>query len=212
MISEGIVFSLGNDAQIVSGCTISEKISVHATDFMLARGTDISPESYEKSRLWLMEKGSAIVLIGDQRISMKEGDFLVTPKKVPCGIQASEDTVYLEIMDEEEMKMNDAVKAGEVFSLKDLVPYQDGKIVNMDLVNHDKVKFVIMSFDAGTGLSEHAAPGNAIVFALDGEGIIGYEGKKYPIKAGENFRFAKMGKHSVTAEKRFKMALLLEME
>lgn len=64
-------------------------------------------------------------------------------------------------------------------------------------------------FDEGTGLSEHAAPGEAIVFALDGNGIIGYEGKEYPIKAGEQFHFAKGGLHSVKADGQFKMALLL---
>ena len=68
-----------------------------------------------------------------------------------------------------------------------LIPYQDGKIVNMDLVNEPKMKFVVMSFDEGTGLSEHAAPGEALVFALDGEGIIGYEGKEFPIHEGETF-------------------------
>lgn len=51
-------------------------------------------------------------------------------------------------------------------------------------------------------------PGEALVFALDGEGIIGYEGKQYTLHAGETFKFDKFGKHSVTAEKPFKMALL----
>ena len=108
--------------------------------------------------------------------------------------------------------MNEAVKAGEVFRLAELVPYVDGKIVNMDVVHNDKMKFVVMAFDEGTGLSEHAAPGEAIIFALDGEGVIGYEGKDHPIKAGENFHFAKAGLHSVMATKKFKMALLLTLE
>lgn len=108
--------------------------------------------------------------------------------------------------------MNEAVRAGEVFKLAELVPYQNGKIVNMDVVHNDKMKFVVMAFDEGTGLSEHAAPGEAIIFALDGEGIIGYEGKEHPIKAGENFHFAKEGIHSVKAIKKFKMALLLTLE
>ena len=88
----------------------------------------------------------------------------------------------------------------------------DGKIVNMDVVHNDKMKFVVMAFDEGTGLSEHAAPGEALIFALDGEGVIGYEGKEHPIMAGENFHFAKAGLHSVKAVKRFKMALLLTLE
>lgn len=108
--------------------------------------------------------------------------------------------------------MNEAIKAGEVFRLAELVPYQDGKIVNMDVVHNDQMKFVVMAFDEGTGLSEHAAPGEALIFALDGEGVIGYEGKDHPIKAGENFCFAKAGIHSVKAAKRFKMALLLTLE
>lgn len=108
--------------------------------------------------------------------------------------------------------MNQVLKAGEVFALKELVPYQEGKIVNMDLISDPKLKFVIMSFDEGTGLSEHAAPGEALIFALDGEAVIGYEGKKHRIHAGENFRFDKMGKHSVTADHRFKMALLLQID
>lgn len=107
--------------------------------------------------------------------------------------------------------MNDILKPGEIFTLKDLVPYGDNQIVNRDLISSNTLKFVLMSFDAGTGLSEHAAPGDALIFALDGEGIIGYEGKEYRIHAGENFRFAKNGRHYVKADSRFKMALLLTL-
>ena len=108
--------------------------------------------------------------------------------------------------------MNPVLKDKEVFELKDLIPYQDGKIVNLDLLSSPKMKFVVMSFDEGTGLSEHSAPGEALVFALDGKAIIGYEGKEYPLRAGENFRFQKNGLHYVKADGRFKMALLLVLE
>ncbi len=108
--------------------------------------------------------------------------------------------------------MNEVLEAGKVLKLADLLPYQEGRIVNMDLINDPKLKFVIMSFDERTGLSEHSAPGEALIFALDGQGIIGYEGKEYTIKAGENFKFAKNGKHYVKADGKFKMALLLTLE
>ena len=42
--------------------------------------------------------------------------------------------------------------------------------------------------------------------------VIGYEGKEYTIHAGETFKFDKLGKHSVSATKQFKMALLLVLE
>ena len=86
--------------------------------------------------------------------------------------------------------MNDSIKAGEVFKLAELVPYVEGKIVNMDVVHNDKMKLVVMAFDEGTGLSEHAAPGEAIIFALDGEGVIGYEGENHTIKAGGKVYFS----------------------
>mgnify|MGYP002617240192 FL=1 len=69
-----------------------------------------------------------------------------------------------------------------------------------------------MSFGAGTGLSEHAAPGEALIFALEGKAVINYEGQDFPIKAGENFAFAKNGRHAVTADGPFKMALLLTLD
>lgn len=108
--------------------------------------------------------------------------------------------------------MNMMLKAGEVFKFADLVEYKAGEVVKQELMHNDKMKFVIMAFDAGSGLSEHAAPGEALIFALEGEGTIGYEGTDNKIKAGENFHFAKAGKHYVKAESKFKMALLLSLD
>lgn len=108
--------------------------------------------------------------------------------------------------------MNNAIHAGEALKLADLIAYEEGSITNMDVVHNDKMKFVLMAFDKGTGLSAHRAPGNAIITALEGKAVIGYEGKDYPLSAGESFRFDKNGLHSVTADGQFKMALLLVLE
>lgn len=35
-------------------------------------------------------------------------------------------------------------KAGEVFKLAELVPYADGKIVNMDVVHNDTMKMALL--------------------------------------------------------------------
>ena len=45
-----------------------------------------------------------------------------------------------------------------------------------------------------------------------GKAIIGYEGQDYELTAGQSFRFDKNGLHSVTAQGRFKMSLLLVLE
>ena len=149
--------------------------------------------------------------ISGKTVTLHTGEAVVTPIGMPVGVRAESDCVYTEIALRKEPNMNEIMKAGEIFAQKELIPYQEGRIVNLDLIDSPKLKFEIMSFAPGTGLSEHAAPGEALVFALDGKAVIGYEGKDYHIHAGENFRFAKNGIHSVKADGPFKMALLLTL-
>lgn len=212
----GEVFSIAADNQPVAGCTISREVQGGdnaITYFSLAANTDISAEIHPYHKLLIVADGSlAVYGTPEVQKTLQAGDSILTPADAPIGIRSSTEAVYTEIAIRRNDIMNEAVKAGEVFRLADLVPYVDGKIVNMDVVHNEKMKFVVMAFDEGTGLSEHAAPGEAIIFALDGEGVIRYEGVDHPIKAGENFRFAKGGLHAVTAVKKFKMALLLTLE
>ena len=212
----GEVFSIAKRNQPVPGCTISKAVHSGMNDiiyFSLAKNTDISAEIYPYYKLLIVADGS-IEVYGAEGFSktLRTGDSIITLPDTPMGMRTSESAVYTEISIRRNDIMNEAIKAGEVFKLAELVPYVEGKIVNMDVVHNDKMKFVVMAFDEGTGLSEHAAPGEAIIFALDGEGVIGYEGEDHPIKAGENFHFAKAGLHSVRATKKFKMALLLTLE
>ncbi len=212
----GEVFSIVDDNKAIPGCTISKAIYSDLNDiiyFSLAKDTDISAEIYPYYKLIIVLEGTLEVYgAGGFSKSMKKNDSIFTIIGTPIGIKTLTGCIYTEITIRKEDIMNSVIKAGEVFKLSELVPYQEGKIVNMDVVHNEKMKFVIMAFDEGTGLSEHAAPGEAIIFALEGEGIIGYEGKNYNIKAGENFHFAKGGLHSVKANKKFKMALLLTLE
>ncbi|MDD6666441.1 MAG: cupin domain-containing protein [Lachnospiraceae bacterium] len=212
----GEVFSIAKDNAPVNGCTISKEVQRgdHAiTYFSLAGHTDISAEIHPYGMLLIVAEGDLEVFraFPDEK-KLITGESIFIPADKLVGMKTEKGVVYTQISIERNDTMNEVIKAGEVFKLKDLIPYQDGKIVNMDIVNNNSMKFVVMAFDEGTGLSEHAAPGEAIIFALDGEGVIGYEGVDHPIKAGENFHFAKGGLHSVKATKKFKMALLLTLE
>lgn len=212
----GEVFSIADDNKPVPGCTISKEVyggENYIMYFSLAGNTDISAEIYPYHKLIAVADGT-VEVYGTDGFSkeLKTGGSLVTLKDTPVGFKSYKGAVYTEISIRRNDVMNEAIKPGDVFSLKELVPYVEGKIVNMDVVHNDKMKFVVMAFDEGTGIAEHAAPGEALIFALDGEGVIGYEGKEHQIKAGENFHFAKEGLHSVKATKKFKMALLLTLE
>ncbi|WP_099320459.1 cupin domain-containing protein [Anaerococcus sp. Marseille-P3625] len=212
----GEVFSIGRDNPSVPGCTISKEIyggENSITYFSLAKNTDISAEIYPYHKLLIVAEGSLEVYGKDNFLQrLQVGESILTLTNTPMGMSTAKGSVYTEVSVRKESIMNEKIKAGEVFKLKDLVPYAEGKIVNMDVVHNDKMKFVVMAFDEGTELSEHAAPGEAIIFALDGEAVINYEGKDHVVCAGENFHFAKGGLHSVKATKKFKMALLLTLE
>ena len=210
---KGEVFSIAAENAPVDGCTVSkavaEVVGRRISHFALAAGTDISPETYDYHKLWIVLDGEGEVL-GEKNTKIAKGESFVTPVGQPVGVKTEAGIVYTEIETGKEHKMK--LNPGEVFALKDVLPYAEGRIVNKDIINEPKLKFVLMSFAAGTGLSEHAAPGEALIFALDGEGVIGYEGKEHTIKAGENFAFAKNGAHWVRAEKPFKMAFLLTLD
>jgi len=213
----GQIFSITKDNPTVAGCTVSKSIysenGYNFTYFSLAEGTDISAETYEYSKICIVNSGEMEVYTSDNELwKLSTDESLVLPMSKPVGMRSETGCIYTEIAIRKESNMNKVLETGKVLKLADLLPYQEGRIVNMDLINDEKLKFVIMSFDEGTGLSEHSAPGEALIFALDGNGIIGYEGQEHKIKAGENFKFAKNGKHYVKADGKFKMALLLTLE
>lgn len=211
----GSVFSIAVNNPSVPGCTISKEISEneqYVAYYSLAKNTDISAEIFYYHKFLIVADGGIGVYYDNKSVACRAGECIITPTDIPVGIKSELGAVYTEILIRRSNFMNHMVNAGEVFSLSELVPYKDGKIVNMDITHNEKMKFVVMAFDAGTGFSEHAAPGEALIFALDGSGVIGYEGKEYLIKAGENFHFAKGGRHYVKATEKFKMALLLTLE
>ena len=213
----GQIFSISNDNPSVAGCTVSKSIysenGYDFTYFSLAEDTDISAETYEYPKICIVNLGSMEIYTADNEVwKLSKDESIVLPMDKPVGMRTKTGCIYVEIAIRKESNMNQVLEAGKVLKLVDLLPYHEGRIVNMDLINDEKLKFVIMSFDEGTGLSEHSAPGEALIFALDGNGIIGYEGQEHKIKEGENFKFEKNGKHWVKADGKFKMALLLTLE
>ncbi|WP_122643252.1 cupin domain-containing protein [Luxibacter massiliensis] len=214
------VFSVAEAHKPKDGLTISTPSKMQGetdiTYFSLGKETDITPETYARPVIYIGMGGQGIFTAGtgenQKKLEMKQGEMLVILKDTLCGAATTQGFVYTEIMPGKEIIMNHVVKAGEVLKLGELLPYEDGSIVNMDIVSNDGMKFVLMAFDEGTGLSPHRAPGDALVFALEGKAVIGYEGTDHEIQAGESFHFAKNGLHSVKADGKFKMALLIALK
>lgn len=215
-IEAGQVFSIAADNQPVPGGTISKALLEGADGavivFSMAAGTEISSENYQTKKLyWVLDGAMEVMIQGKTSRPLTKNEALWTPVNVPVGTSTSNGAVYLEIAPERIENMNE-LKAGEIFELASLVPYQEGAIINRDVLKTPGMKFAVMSFDDNTGLSEHAAPGNALVFALEGEATITYEGVPHVIHAGEQMLFAKNGRHAIQANGKFKMALLISLE
>ncbi|WP_313583839.1 cupin domain-containing protein [Lacrimispora sp.] len=200
---------------ISTNAKIGKKSIVH--HFSLGSGTDISSEAYDNPVIYIGAYGTGLFDIGTEgncKLQMNSQNIIFLHEGTLCGVNSigEEGLIYTEIQFEKESKMNEILKANEVFNLKNLIDYEEGSIANIDLASGEGMKFMILSFDDGCMLSEHRAPGDALFFALEGKATITYEGKSYNIREGENFRFENNRLHSVKAEGKFKMALLLTLD
>ncbi|MEA5084488.1 hypothetical protein SDC9_130469 [bioreactor metagenome] len=94
-------------------------------------------------------------------------------------------------------------------TLVDLVSYQPGQVVSKTLAQNDAISLTLFAFDKDEEISSHDSNGDAMVIALDGEGEITIDGKKYVLKTGETIVMPAKKPHAVYAKEQFKMLLIV---
>lgn len=212
-MDKGTVFHFEETNPGLPGFTISEARNLNSTVFSLGEGTEISQESYPVDSLLIGLGGKGTLIHGNQESAFQFGEFFLEKANYLLGKKAAKNQlIYLEWRFGKELSMNPTIEKGKVFALKDKVPYQDGKIVNLTVVESPNVQLAVLAMGKGCELPAHQAPGEALLLILDGEGIITYEGQNSIVKEGDSFSFAKGGLHAVKAVTNFKFALLLEKE
>lgn len=92
------------------------------------------------------------------------------------------------------------------------VSYADGSVVSKELVKKKVGTLTLFAFDKGQGLSEHTAPYDAVVHVLDGTATLVIDGSPVEAKAGELVIMPANIPHSVEANERFKMMLIMIRE
>lgn len=209
-LEKGRPLTLSSEIALKRHHTISKCISKGGAHllilFSLAEHTDIGEEYYDNLSLNLVLKGG--VEIQNHRIA--EGEFYVSEAHKARGVKADEDSIFLELVLEGEENYMKNIDQGKVVELKNAIEYVEGGISNLDIASGKGVKFMLMAFDKGQGLTPHIAPGDAMVIALDGSAYLQVGEEIHRIQAGEQLIFPKNIKHNVTAkDERFKMALLL---
>jgi quercetin dioxygenase-like cupin family protein len=91
----------------------------------------------------------------------------------------------------------------------DLVALQPGAVVSRTLVKTGGGTVTAFAFDAGEALSEHSAPFDALVFAVEGEAEITISKAAHRVKAGELLRLPANEPHALKALAPFKMILVM---
>jgi quercetin dioxygenase-like cupin family protein len=102
--------------------------------------------------------------------------------------------------------MNENLKPN---SLMDMVDYQKDAVVSKTIVEKKAGTVTLFSFDQGQGLSEHAAPFDALVQVLEGAVEIRISGKPFHLKQGEIIIMPANEPHALKAVEKFKMLLTM---
>ncbi len=179
--------------------------------FRNAKGTEISAEYYNYPKFYFLIKGNLELISANKKIYLNDFDIIGIDKNTLVELNTIEDSIYLEFNQEGEGIMNKKI-IEDKFEISSLLDYEEGSIVNLNLSTTDKTAISLMAFDKGEGLTEHKAPGEALLTIVDGTCVLGYEGVEYTLTKGDSFGFKKGGRHYLKAIEKFKMVLILEKE
>ena len=98
---------------------------------------------------------------------------------------------------------------GQALNTAGLVDYQPGAVVSRTIIKRKAGTITLFAFDKGEGLSEHTAPFDALVPVLEGEAEVVISGKKQTVEAGEMIILPADRPHSLKANAKFKMMLMM---
>lgn len=101
------------------------------------------------------------------------------------------------------------MEQAKVVELADLVEYQENAVVSRTLVKRGTGTVTLFAFDAEQALSEHTAPFDALVHALEGEGEVILGGTPHRLGEGQAILMPARVPHAVRAPQRFKMLLVM---
>jgi len=98
---------------------------------------------------------------------------------------------------------------GKGQKLNELVQYAQDSIVSKTILDKPAGTITLFAFDKGQRLNEHTAPYDAVVQAIDGAVKITIGGKETKLTAGQIVIMPANIPHSVAAEEKFKMLLIM---
>ncbi|MFZ5643897.1 MAG: cupin domain-containing protein [Bacillota bacterium] len=101
------------------------------------------------------------------------------------------------------------IEFSKALELESLVDYQEGRVVSRTLAQGRPLSLTLFAFDRGEEISAHSAPGDAMVYILDGMSEVTIGGEKFILKKGETIVMPANIPHALVAVERFKMLLIV---
>jgi quercetin dioxygenase-like cupin family protein len=98
---------------------------------------------------------------------------------------------------------------GQEVRAASLVGVQSGAVVSRELISKPQGTVTVFAFDEGQGLSEHTAPFDALVYALEGQVRIMLGGVAHDVAEGDLIIMPANVPHALTALTPFKMMLVM---
>jgi quercetin dioxygenase-like cupin family protein len=97
----------------------------------------------------------------------------------------------------------------KVFTYQELVHYQYRSIVSSQIMDRNTGSVTVFAFDKGEKLSEHTSPFDALVQIVEGKAVLTVQGKEYTLSSGHALIMPSNIPHTVRAEERLKMVLIM---
>ncbi|MFL0250933.1 cupin domain-containing protein [Clostridium neuense] len=102
------------------------------------------------------------------------------------------------------------IEFAKKLALKEEVTYAKGQVVSKTLVQTDNVSITLFSFDKGEEISAHSAPGDALVYVMEGEVTITIGDNAPEVVTEGNFIVMPANiSHALEATEKFKMMLIV---
>lgn len=112
------------------------------------------------------------------------------------------------------MDTNEKVKYGGIEkqigqTIVNLVDYAEDSIVSRTILDKSTGTITLFAFDKGQRLSEHTSPYDAVIQVFDGKAKVTINGRENDVAAGQLIIMPANEPHSVAAEVKFKMMLIM---
>jgi len=108
--------------------------------------------------------------------------------------------------------MENLFEKATILDFSALAEYSINGIVSKQVLQKKTGNITLFAFDEGQKLSEHTAPFDAMVQAIEGEGEIVINGKPFLLQAGKSIIMPAGIPHAVNAVSKFKMLLTMIKE